>query len=73
MHPPLQMLRRQTVRYDDQRGPVVLTVLLVAVTLMALVLALTSINALQPPPPTLQLPPVEGLASNSALSSTVPP
>ncbi len=32
-------MRRQTVRYDDQRGPVVLTLLLIAVTAVSLALA----------------------------------
>ena len=35
-----QILRRETVRYDDQRGPVVLVVILLAVFLLAYVLAM---------------------------------
>lgn len=37
---PTQILRRETVRYDDQRGPAVLTVILLAVFLLSYVLAL---------------------------------
>ena len=36
----LQILRRESVRYDDQRGPVVLVVILLAVFLLAYVLAM---------------------------------
>ena len=39
-HPPKQILRRETVRYDDQRGPVVLVVILLAVFTLAYVLAM---------------------------------
>lgn len=35
-----QLLRRSTLRYDDQRGPWVLTITLIAVTLIVIVLAL---------------------------------
>lgn len=35
-----QILSRSTLRYDDQRGPVLLTLLLVGVTLVCIVLAL---------------------------------
>lgn len=37
---PPQILRRETVRYDDQRGPLVLTVILAACFLLAYVLSL---------------------------------
>ena len=36
----LQILRRESVRYDDQRGPVVLVVILLAVFLLAYVLSM---------------------------------
>lgn len=39
VHPP-QILRRETVRYDDQRGPVVLTVILLLVFALAYILAM---------------------------------
>ena len=35
-----QILRRETVRYDDQRGPAVLTVILLAVFTLSYVLAM---------------------------------
>ncbi len=38
-----QILRRETVRYDDQRGPVVLTLVLLAVLGVAYGLALHSV------------------------------
>jgi len=52
LHPPpppprrtIQILRRETVRYDDQRGPIVLTLLLIAVTVVSFALALTSMRS----------------------------
>lgn len=36
----IQILRRETVRYDDQRGPVLLVVILISVMLISYVLAL---------------------------------
>jgi hypothetical protein len=36
----LQILRRESVRYDDQRGPEVLVVILLAVFLLAYVLSM---------------------------------
>jgi uncharacterized membrane protein YidH (DUF202 family) len=36
----VQILRRETVRYDDQRGPVILVVVLIAVMLISYVLSL---------------------------------
>jgi hypothetical protein len=33
------------VRYDDQRGPIVLTLLLIAVTVVSFALALTSMRS----------------------------
>lgn len=35
-----QILRRETVRFDDQRGPVVLTVILLLVFALAYILAM---------------------------------
>jgi hypothetical protein len=40
----VQILRRQAVRYDDQRGPVALTVLLIMIALVSIAL---SVKALQ--------------------------
>jgi hypothetical protein len=39
-----QILRRETVRYDDQAGPTALTLLLVAVTVTAIALAASSLR-----------------------------
>lgn len=39
-----QILRRETVRYDDQRGPVVLTVILLLVFALAYILAMTGFS-----------------------------
>lgn len=39
----IQILRRQTVRFDDQIGPVLLVVLLLAATISAIIL--TAISA----------------------------
>ena len=39
-----QILRRETVRYDDQAGPTALTLLLVAVTITAIALAAASLR-----------------------------
>ncbi len=40
----IQIARRETVRYDDQRGPIVLTLLLIAVVIVSLVLSLMSVD-----------------------------
>jgi len=39
------IMRRETVRYDDQRGPTALTLLLVVVTLLVIVLTAASLAA----------------------------
>ncbi|KAI8468970.1 MAG: VTC domain-containing protein [Monoraphidium minutum] len=39
-----QMMKREPVRYDDQLGPAVLTLLLAGVTLLTIVLSLTAIS-----------------------------
>lgn len=38
----LRVLRRETVRYDDQRGPIVLTLLLIMVVAVAYAMQLQS-------------------------------
>ena len=40
----VQILRRQTVRFDDQIGPVLLVVLLLAATISAIILTAISAN-----------------------------
>ncbi len=39
-----QILRRDTVRYDDQRGPAVLVLMLVAVLIVTLVLTIVMVQ-----------------------------
>lgn len=39
-----QIARRETVRFDDQKGPVVLTIVLVAVLLVSYILTTTGDN-----------------------------
>ncbi len=40
----IQIMRRETVRYDDQRGPVVLTLLLIACVIVSLTLELITFD-----------------------------
>ncbi len=42
-----QLLTRSTLRYDDARGPWVLTVLMICVTLVVIVLALEGFKAVK--------------------------
>ena len=39
----IQILRRQTVRYDDQHGPVALTVLLIVIALVSIALSVKAL------------------------------